>query len=908
MYFSGTEMHLGRLCGKRTETGQRLQTIALFIFALMKQLWRSWVVLILWGIGLSWAQVDSAYIRMKELGISPAPAPWPPGVPQPLTNPASDCPGAIRICQATYNFSQAVPNAGNIQELPGGAGTCLLGGEHRSVWFIFTIQQGGTLGFIIDPGSFTDYDFAMWDVTGLSNPCSAIGSQPPIRCNFSASTTTTSCCGGYTGGPGITGLDHTNPQPGIISYNAAQPPVMPGLTVTAGQTFLLVVDNWTNNNQGYNITFTGTAQYFDNTPPKMDSTAQFCAASYDHQLDNLRQILVRFNELINPSTVAANGSDFVVQDVASGTLVPITAAAPINPPQTNQVRLTVGSPLVPGQTYKIRIGYNPPGSGSSNGQPGSDGNTISDQCGISIPTSNIPEGSSADSIVLVVRDTLTPTISVTSPTCVGAATGQISVSTTGGVSPYQYVLVSGTSNTPPTTGWSTTSTFTNRAAGTYTLWIRDAAGCIIRRVIRLTDPPALSIVVTDSSNIVCGSPNGYVTFTGQGGTPPYQYSILPTSPTWQNGNTFTSLAAGTYTLRVRDANGCVETRSFTITALPPLTVQVISVDSIRCAGGTGGFTVQASGGTAPYTYTLVGLGTTSSTGTFTGLPAGTYTVRAFDAQQAQCGEITITLTQPDTLKLQDSTVTPVTCRGGQNGQIQVTITGGTSPYNYTWQTAGGGSLPSMGSTASGLTAGTYTLTVTDAKGCSLGPITFTVPYSYFVEIDSIAYTLVQDCPDKNYLFSAYVRGDGPFTYRWTWEDGSTEVGSATISRSYSPLLQGDVTIRLQVEGAGPCYAEASLTFLSKACSGLVIPTAFTPNGDGINDIWTIQAIGFSRYTLIVFDRWGKEVFNNGGDMTKQWNGTINGQPAPEGVYNFVFEGTRPSGEKVTRAGTVTLWR
>jgi len=468
--------------------------------------------------------------------------------------------------------------------------------------------------------------------------------------------------------------------------------------------------------------------------------------------------------------------------------------------------------------------------------------------------------------------------------------------------------VSGTSNTPPTTGWSTTSTFTNRAAGTYTLWIRDAAGCIIRRVIQLTDPPALSIVVTDSSDIVCGSTGGYVTFTGQGGTPPYEYSILPTSPTWQNGNTFTGLAAGTYTLRVRDANGCVATRSFTITALPPLTVQVSSVDSIRCAGGTGGFTVQASGGTAPYTYTLVGLGTTSSTGTFTGLPAGTYTVRAFDAPQAQCGDITITLTQPDTLKLQDSTVTPVTCRGGQDGQIQVTITGGTSPYTYTWQTAGGDSLPSMGSTVSGLTAGTYTLTVTDAKGCLLGPITFTVPYSYFVEIDSIAYTLVQDCPDKNYLFSAYVRGDGPFTYRWTWEDGSTEVGSATMSHSFSPLLQGDVTIRLQVEGAGPCYAEASLTFLSKACSGLVIPTAFTPNGDGINDIWTIQAIGFSRYTLVVFDRWGKEVFNNGGDMTKQWNGTINGQPAPEGVYNFVFEGTRLSGEKVTRAGTVTLLR
>jgi gliding motility-associated-like protein len=99
-----------------------------------------------------------------------------------------------------------------------------------------------------------------------------------------------------------------------------------------------------------------------------------------------------------------------------------------------------------------------------------------------------------------------------------------------------------------------------------------------------------------------------------------------------------------------------------------------------------------------------------------------------------------------------------------------------------------------------------------------------------------------------------------------------------------------------------------LTFLSRACSGLFIPTAFTPNGDGINDIWNVQALGFSRYTLIVYDRWGKEVFNNGGDMTKQWDGTTNGQPAPEGVYTFVLEGTQLSGEKVVSSGTVTLLR
>jgi len=483
------------------------------------------------------------------------------------------------------------------------------------------------------------------------------------------------------------------------------------------------------------------------------------------------------------------------------------------------------------------------------------------------------------------------------------------VSTTGGVSPYQYVLVSGTSNTPPTTGWSASSTFTNRAAGTYTLWMRDAAGCVIRRIIQLMDPPPLSIRVVDSSDVVCGASGGFVTFEGQGGTPPYEYSLLPTYPAWQSNNTFTGLAAGTYTLRVRDANGCVATRSFTVQAVPPLTLQLVSTTPILCAGGVGGFTVQASGGTPPYTYVLIGSGITNTTGTFTGLPAGTYIIQARDASNPSgCGEIQVTLSQPDSLKLQSSIIKPVTCQGGSDGEIQVILTGGTPPYTYTWQTLSGTPLPASGPTLSNLPEGTYLLTATDNNGCRLDSLSFEVTYQHSVVIDSISYTLVKDCPEKEYTFSAHVRGDGPFVYRWTWEDGSTEVGSATISRTYSPLLQGDVTIRLQVEGAGPCYAEASLTFLSRACSGLVIPTAFTPNGDGINDIWNVQALGFSRYTLIVYDRWGKEVFNNGGDMTKQWNGTTNGQPAPEGVYTFVFEGIQLSGEKVVRSGTVTLLR
>ncbi len=683
---------------------------------------------------------------------------------------------------------------------------------------------------------------------------------------------------------------------------------MPGLNVTAGQTFLLVVDNWTNNNQGYTITFTGTAQYFDNSPLRMDSTSQLCASSYDSQIDYLRQILVRFNELIDVGTIAADGTDFVMEDMASGTLIPVTTATPVNPPQTNAVRFTVGTPLVPGNSYKIRIGYNPPGSGSPNGQPGSDGNTISDQCGIMIPIANVPQGSSADSIILVVRDTLTPVISLTPPTCVGAATGQINVTVTGGITPYQYAIVSGNSNSPPAFAWGPNSSFTNRAAGTYTVWIRDAAGCTIRRIVQLNDPPPLSLIVLDSTNIGCDITAGSVTFTGQGGASPYEYSILPAFPAWQSSNTFTGLAAGSYTLRVRDANGCVATRSFTIQVLPPLTVQATDTVPILCAGERGGFSVQATGGTPPYTYLLVSSGTTNNTGTFMGLLAGTYTVRIYDAPQTHCGAITITLTEPESLRIVPALIRPITCRGGNDGEIRVSVRGGTAPYTFLWQTEAGTPLPQADSTLSGLPEGNYALTVTDANGCQLRYNFFTLPHAYHVLIDSLSYTLQKDCPDKVYLFTAHARGSTPLLYRWTWEDGSTEIGSATMSRSYSPLTSGEFRIRLQVESPGPCYAETTLTVSALACSGLLTPNVFTPNGDGLNDLWKIQALGFTRYTLIVYDRWGREIFNNGGDMTKFWDGNINGQEAPEGVYTFILNGTDLNGKKVSRTGTVTLLR
>jgi len=863
---------------------------------------------------------DSVYIRMKEQGVNPyASPPPPPGTPLPLNLAESDCPGAIRICGATYSYPGGIPSYGQVQELPAGA-TCLLAQEHRSVWFIFTIQQSGTMGMYICPaGSGTsgrDYDFALWDVTGLANPCDVLTganlTNRLVRCNYSGNQSWTSCCGGISCPNGaLTGLDHTNPQPPFptISYSAGQDPVMPGMTVSAGQTFLLLVDNWSNNNTGFTLTFTGTAQYFDNDPPRMDSVYRLCSSNYDSQLGALERIRVRFRELIDPATVATDGSDFTLFNLSTNTQVPITAAAPVNPPQTNTVELTLGQALSPGVPYRLYINYNDPNTpGGPSG--GSNHNPIADQCGIYLDTLNIPPGAAADTFDFVVLDTMQIDILLQNPNCAGTNTGQITAQVSGGLAPYQYVLVSGAAAAPPTSGWSPTNTWTNRGAGTYTVWIRDAMGCVQRRIVQLQDPPPLGLRLVDSLLLACGGqPTGFVVIQGVGGTPPYEYSVLPVAPAWTSNNTFSGLGTGTYTLRVRDARGCVATRSVSISVGLPIDAQVQQVTPILCHGGTGGITVQATGST-DFTYILLPLNISNTTGVFTNLPAGTYEIRA--VEPLGCFDtVMVTLTEPDAFAVVDSTVRPSTCRAGSDGEIRVTITGGTPPYTYTWQDAAGNTLSAQGSVVSNLSPGTYTLSLVDNNGCSFGPFSWEVGYLYDAMLRGITTEVEGECPDNRIVrIRVDAEGIDPLLYKWIWSDGVRDSSAQPVSeRTFSELEYGDFSIRVEVSSGGNCAVEGTTTVSVPPCAGLFIPTAFTPNGDGLNDIWNIRALGFQRYTVVVYDRWGGEVWSNGGDMSRLWDGRSKaGQPVLEGTYVYLFTGIDGNGKEVRRSGTVTVLR
>ena len=217
----------------------------------------------------------------------------------------------------------------------------------------------------------------------------------------------------------------------------------------------------------------------------------------------------------------------------------------------------------------------------------------------------------------------------------------------------------------------------------------------------VTEPALLSTSTSIDSNISCnGGSDGGITASTSGGTNPYSYA-------WSNSATtasITGVAAGTYTVTITDANGCTASSDGTVTEPTSLNASTTIDLNISCNGGNdGGMTANASGGTAAYTFTWSNGATTAS---ITGVAAGTYTVTITDANGCTASSDS-TITEPTALS------TSVIDNG--DGSVVVTASGGTSPYTYLWDASAGNQTTD---TASGLSTGTYYVTVTDANGCT----------------------------------------------------------------------------------------------------------------------------------------------------------------------------------------------
>ena len=373
--------------------------------------------------------------------------------------------------------------------------------------------------------------------------------------------------------------------------------------------------------------------------------------------------------------------------------------------------------------------------------------------------------------------------SKTDVSCNGGTNGTATVSPTGGTPSYTYSWA-------PSGG--TAATATGLAAGTYTVTVTDANACQATKSFTITQPTALNTTAGSKTDVSCnGGTNGTATVSPTGGTPSYTYSWAPSGGT---AATATGLAVGTYTVTVTDANACQATKSFTITQPTVLNTTAGSKTDVSCNGGTNGTaTVSPTGGTPSYTYSWAPSGGTAATAT--GLAAGTYTVTVTDANNCQ-GTKSFTITQPTALNTTAGSKTDVSCNGGSNGTATVSPTGGTPGYTYSWAPSGG-----TAATATGLAAGTYTVTVTDANNCQ-GTKSFTITQPTALNTTAGSKTDVSCNGGSNGTATVSPTGGTPsYTYSWAPSGGTAATATGLAAGTYT----------VTVTDANSCQSTKSFT-------------------------------------------------------------------------------------------------
>ncbi|MEO5642878.1 MAG: PKD domain-containing protein [Bacteroidia bacterium] len=369
---------------------------------------------------------------------------------------------------------------------------------------------------------------------------------------------------------------------------------------------------------------------------------------------------------------------------------------------------------------------------------------------------------------------ITRTISVTQPTVITATSttvnatcgnpnGSATVTPSGGTPTYTYSWA-------PSGG--TSATATGLLAGTYTCTITDANGCTITSSVTIVNAGSPTAAISASTNILCfGGNNGSATVTATGGTSPYTYAWAPSGGT---SATASSLIAGSYTVTVTDANGCSTTATVTLTQPPVIAATAVSTPALCNGGTTGTATVAASGGTPSYTYLWAPSGGTGATAT--GIGAGTYTCTVTDANGCT-RTATVSVTQPTAVTATISN-TPVLCNGGTTGTASVTASGGTPAYTYAWAPSGG-----TGSVATGLAAGSYTCTITDANGCS---ITKTITVTQPTVITATSTTVTATCGNPNGSATVTPSGGTPtYSYSWAPSGGTSATASGLVAGTYT---------------------------------------------------------------------------------------------------------------------------
>lgn len=491
--------------------------------------------------------------------------------------------------------------------------------------------------------------------------------------------------------------------------------------------------------------------------------------------------------------------------------------------------------------------------------------------------------------VITQNDELTLDVSLTQVACYGDNDGTITIhDISGGVGPYSVTW----------SNFGTGMVQTDLSPGLYTITITDSLNCSKSFTYEIEEVPIFLIdpVVTQ---ITCkGANDGRIVLNFQGGVPPI-------SVVWNDNATAgierNNLGPGIYTVTITDAVPCVIQESFTIVEASELELSAEVFDALDCVNAnSGGIELTISGGTPPYDVVWSNGATTED---LQNIPPNTYQVTVTDANACRTeGSWEVHRPQPLEVEVQDQT--SIDCEA----QVVVrtftaTAHGGVPPYRFTWSSGivSGANSEIMTTTASGL----VTLEVIDSRECR-------ATHSFDVEIPSLGNATFDATSFgyENYGIFAMLdpiqfinRSTGDYqNVSWDFGDGNFSIEENPV---HTYQREGTYIVTLTVYYPFGCQFIHTMVLVIEKGYNLIMPNAFTPNDDGINDFFGPEYIGLKNLELSIYDTWGSLIYSESGDVIRGWNGKIKGEQAENGNYYYVFRARTIFNEAIEKKGAFT---
>jgi gliding motility-associated-like protein len=837
----------------------------------------------------------------------------PPKIPQ------GDCIEGSILCDKSSFIVQSVTGFGkDNKEISQSDAACFVGStstnvEMSSTWYKWTCDKSGTLTFVLTPNKEDDdIDFILFELPGGLNDC---GGKTAVRCMASGDSYPSICMGPTGLREGENDLSETT------GCGSGKNAFIKPLDMVAGKSYALMVNNFTSSNTGFKMSFGGTGTFLGPTAKfKTTTVKKVCfgeALTYEDQSfysnGTIKKWSWNFGQAATPKnlidltkppthTVTYNtpGQKYVALTIESDKGCLITAidsftvdscCSTVNKIKIlPQIKDLACPDLLEGEiklnptvelptTYTWDLGQTTPTI--TNLGAGQYKVTISNTA-----TCDAVFTFDVKSPLPIITDTL-----LKKPTCNGGKDGIITLVPSGGKAPYEYDFGN---------GYTSSNTEKNLSIGKYPIFIKDINGCLKAVTVDLKElelnlDPTIKALKPPSC---FGLSDGAITLNIFNGKSPFLYDF---GSGFQNNNSISNLASGTYNIAVQDDNLCKGIFKFNVKQPDKIVLQADTV-VISCNGANDGKGyVEATGGTGAYKY-LWSDTKQQTTQNAVALAPGVYTVSVTD--ENNCIEtIQVGLNQPPLLGVKGN-LKNLLCYNDRTGEIQFIGEGGRPPYQFSLD----GVVFQKNDLFKNLPAGSYSLIVRDTANCEFQiPVNLSQPSPLNAGSDQII-----ELGEAASLF-AETSPVGKNVKSWAWTPDTALTCRDCPNPTAMPFRTTSYTIKA-IDETG-CPAVDRVTIVVSKPRRTFPPNVFSPgNDDGINDRFTIFTDRSAKKIQLmrIFDRWGDLIFEGTdfppNDSNFGWNGTFRNKKAAEGVYTWIVLMEYLDGEVISYKGDVSLLR